>query len=224
MIYRSKHDKSFTLIDNEIINDERLSSGAFRLLAFMLSCSDLWKFSLKGLAQCLGLSERTISDRLTELRLAGYIEQRRITNERGQIIGCEWDVYEVPKTTPQKNHDEVKPQRGKTTTWKTHGAEKPQRGFPATITNNNSNKTKYNKTKSNKYEGKEPAKKCRLGPFENVLLTNEEQKDLTDRLGFDEVVLYIDRLSNYLHEHPEKKYKSHKATIERWIRQDEGSA
>ena len=224
MIYRSEHNESFTLIDNDIINDERLSSGAFRLLAFMLSCSDLWKFSLKGLARCLGLSERTISDRIAELRRAGYVEQRRITNERGQIIGCEWDVYEVPKTTTQKNHDVVKPQRGKTTTWKNHDAENPQRGFPATITNNNSNKTKYNKTNSNKYEGKARAKKCQLGPFENVLLTNEEQKDLTDRLGFDEVVLYIDRLSNYLHEHPEKKYKSHKATIERWIRQDEGSA
>ena len=120
MIFRSEHDEGYTLINNDIINDERLSSGAFRLLAFMLSCSDSWKFSIKGLAHCLELSERTITDRITELRLAGYVEQKRLTNERGQIIGCEWYVYEVPKTTTQKNHNAVKPQRGKPTTRKNH--------------------------------------------------------------------------------------------------------
>ena len=61
-----------------------------------------------------------------------------------------------------------------------------------------------------------------LGIYQNVFLTDEEQKELIDRLGYDSVVVYIDRLSTYMKENPGKKYKNHKATIEKWIKEDEG--
>ena len=60
-----------------------------------------------------------------------------------------------------------------------------------------------------------------LGNFENVLLTDDEQKELCDRYGLEILGEYITRLSNYLEAHPEKHYKSHKAVIEKWIKQDE---
>lgn len=132
MIHRSEHTKNFTMLNNEILEDD-LSDGAFRLLVFMLSCSDTWKFTLKGLAYCLGLSERTVSDRLAELKRSGYISQRRIINSKGQFEACEWDVYEDKLTTPQKNHSEVKPRRGKTTVRQNHTEAEPHCGKSAVI-------------------------------------------------------------------------------------------
>ena len=54
MIYRSKHKDGFTRIDNKLIREPKMSSSAFMLLIFMLSCSDEWEFSIKGLAYSLG--------------------------------------------------------------------------------------------------------------------------------------------------------------------------
>ena len=215
MIHRSEHAKNFTMLNNEILESD-LSDGAFRLLVFMLSCSDDWKFSLKGLAYCLGLSERTVSDRLTELKQAGYISQKRATNKRGQFEACDWDVYEEPLTTPQKNHSEVKPHRGKTTLRQNHTAVEPHCGKTAVI----KQVPIITSTNINKYQRKEEAHA--LGFFQNVFLTDEEQKDLCERLGFESVVEYIERLSSYLHDNPNKKFKNHKATIEKWIKEDEG--
>ena len=215
MIFRSEHDEGYTLINNDIIADERLSPGAFYLLVYMLSCADSWQFSIKGLAYCLNLSERTISDRLTELKKAGYVEVRRITNEKGKILGCEWDVFEVPKTMSQKNHNVAKPQRGKTTTWKNHNVEKPQRGFTASITNTNITNTNITNTKGNKEEGKTP-----LGEFQNVFLSTSEIEKLQTKLG-DKLNAYIEDLGDYLKTHPKKKYASHYRTILKWYERDQ---
>lgn len=122
MIHRKEHKDNFTVISNEVIRAD-LSDGAKVLLLFMLSCSDDWSFSLKGLALVLDMSERTISDRLAELKKAGYISQRRSKNKKGQFDSCFWDVYENPLTTPQKNHSVEKVRYGKN-----HTAEKPQCG------------------------------------------------------------------------------------------------
>ena len=209
MIFRSEHSEGFTLVSNDIIEDSRISPGAFKMLVYMLSCADSWKFSLKGLAYCLGISERTVTDRLTELKTAGYVEMRRVTDKKGKILGCEWDVYEVPKTMSQKTHNVENPQRGKTATWQTHNVENPQRGFTATITNTNSNNTN-----SNKDEEKKP-----LGEFQNVFLTVPELEKLQTKLG-NKLNDYIEDLGDYLKTHPKKKYASHYRTILKWYERD----
>ncbi len=222
MIHRAAHKEDFTRLKNELIRDSRLSDRAFRILVFMFSCSDDFVFSVKGLAHLLGMPERTVAKGITELKKLGYIEQKRQVGERGRFLPNVWDVHEIPLTALHNHRTAVAPQHGGTALRSDRTADSPHCGKSAHI------RTINNKELSNSKElskgKKDTAHKCQLGPFENVLLTNEEQKDLTDRLGFDEVVTYIDRLSNYLHDHPEKKYKSHKATIERWIREDEGSA
>lgn len=222
MIYRSKHKGDYTRINNAVLRDSSISDGARSLLVYMLSMSDGWNFSARALAQIFNVNECTVLARLNELKKRGYAKTRRLTDEHGRFTACVWDVYEEPDTTTHIKPLVEKTTRGKNHTWCEPHVVPTTRGKTHDIrTINIKEQSRY---KEQSMEKKAPAKKCRLGPFENVLLTNEEQKDLTDRLGFDEVVLYIDRLSNYLHEHPEKKYKSHKATIERWIRQDEGSA
>ena len=209
MIHRAEHKDNFTTIANATIRDTNLSDGAFRLLMFMLSCSDDWSFSIKGLAKVFGLAERTVMRRITELKKAGYIRQRRIQNQNGIITGCDWDIFEVPSI-----HSDTKPQCGsnhsvdETTVW-----SKPQCGNLSPIRNNNSKEITNIKKE-------QCIKESAIGIFENVRLTDSEQEELINRYGIQEVGIYIDRLSTYMNENPEKHYKNHKATIEKWIIQD----
>lgn len=175
MIHRAEHTGDFTMINNDIINDSRISAEAYRLLSFMLSCSDEWKFSLCGLSYCLNTPERTLADRLAELKRAGYIKQKRTVNKLGQFTACEWDVFEIPQevldkaqdTTLQKNHSEAKPQRGKTTVRLDHSEVLPHRGKPAVIKQvpilNNTN-IKQDKSKTRERDEKFENRLASLSP------------------------------------------------------------
>ena len=215
MIYRSEHKSGYTRISNAILRDTTLSEGARSLLVFMLSMSDKWDFSVKGLALMTGTAERRVMQLVTELKKAGYISQRRTQNEKGQFTACLWDVWETPQPIVQKNHSVDKPQCGETTV-----RSKPQCGKTTPI------RTIKYKEQSNIKERtmgkKDTAEKCQLGRYENVFLTNAEQEELCNRYSLETLVEYIDRLSGYIHDHPGKKYKNHKATIEKWINEDEG--
>lgn len=209
MIHRAEHKDNFTTIANATIRDTNLSDGAKVILLFMLSCSDDWDFSIKGLTKVFGLAERTVMRRITELKKAGYIRQRRIQNQNGIITGCDWDIFEVPSI-----HSDTKPQCGsnhsvdETTVW-----SKPQCGNLSPIRNNNSKEITNIKKE-------QCIKESAIGIFQNVRLTNSEQEELINRYGTEEVGIYIDRLSTYMNENPEKHYKNHKSTIEKWIIQD----
>jgi len=124
-------------------------------------------------------------------------------------------VWETPQPIVQKNHSVDKPQCGETTV-----RSKPQCGKTTPI------RTIKYKEQSNIKERtmgkKDTAEKCQLGRYENVFLTNAEQEELCNRYSLETLVEYIDRLSGYIHDHPGKKYKNHKATIEKWINEDEG--
>lgn len=56
-----------------------------------------------------------------------------------------------------------------------------------------------------------------LGEFNNILLTKQEYKKLKEK----NIISYIDTLSIYLENNPNKKYRSHYATILSWSRKDE---
>ena len=81
MIHRIEHNENFTVIANETVRNTDLSDGAIRLLFFMLSCSDDYQFSTKGLAHVFDVSESTIVDRVVELKSKGYIQTTNRKNE-----------------------------------------------------------------------------------------------------------------------------------------------
>lgn len=56
---------------------------------------------------------------------------------------------------------------------------------------------------------------------QNVLMLTEEQNDdLLDRLSIDEYDLYCKKLSDYIIAHPNKTFKSHYQTILKWVEED----
>lgn len=142
MIHRSEHSANFTVISNEILEDRNLSAEAFRLLVFMLSCSDEWKFSLRGLSYCFDVTERTVSAWLSELKSAGYVAIKWSTGENGHFQASEWEVYEEPNdaisTAWKNNRNAVKlqdgsPRRSKTASRSHRTAVAPQRGNASTL-------------------------------------------------------------------------------------------
>ena len=153
MIHRDEHAANFTVINNDII-DAELSDGAFRLLIYMLTCADGWKFSLRNLSYVFDVSERTISERVAELKRAGYLETKWSTDERGRFSASEWHVYETPVTASKNNRNAVLPQRENTATRNHRNAVLPQRENTSThkqisiLTNtNNKQITKETSTK-----------------------------------------------------------------------------
>ena len=221
MIYRAKHKGGFTLIDNNVIRETNMSSSAFRLLLYMLSCADDWEFSLKGLAYALGWSERKTRDVVAELKKLGHIVQRTQKGEHGHFLPSAWDVYEVPVTAEHKNGEPVKTSTRRadvSTVNPFHGHAVPRVSGKNVNYKNNNTKRITNIKEDHREKKKE---KLALGEYQKVLLSNEDQEELCNRFGFETVVKYIDRLDEYLFEHPEKDYKNHKATITKWIKEDE---
>ena len=96
-IVRVIKSKDYTTICNRIFKDKRLSLKAKGLLAMLLSLSDHWELSIKGLIVILKEGESAIRSTINELIENGYVERERVKNEKGIIIGINYTVFESPK-------------------------------------------------------------------------------------------------------------------------------
>lgn len=95
MIERAEHVRNYTTIQNELIQDNRISFEARALMLFMLSLPDDWDFSTRGLATLTGLSTGTISRLSQELEQFGYLE-RNAKREGGRFASYDWTIREEP--------------------------------------------------------------------------------------------------------------------------------
>ena len=97
MIHRDKHKANFTRISNEVLRDTTLSDGARSLLFYILSMSDKWTFSVRGLASQFGVTKNTLDARIIELKEKGYIETQSTKGKNGRFESCVWEIYETPR-------------------------------------------------------------------------------------------------------------------------------
>lgn len=119
MIHRSDHESNYMMINNELARDSRLSLEARGLLVLMLSMSDDWNFSVKGLMTQTGL-KRSVVIRLTkELKTAGYITYKVEKGKGGIFTATTWEIYEdctaVRFDRGRKTPQSVKSNRGENT-------------------------------------------------------------------------------------------------------------
>lgn len=91
-----KKQKNFSIIDNRVINDRRLSWKARGLIIFLLSKPNHWRTKLVNLVNS---SEKdgliAVKSALKELRELGYAELKR-----GQFdgkLGSFYTIYEYPQ-------------------------------------------------------------------------------------------------------------------------------
>lgn len=83
----------FTVLQNSLIRDPRLSLTVKGLFSFMASLPPNWDFSVSGLAKVTGASRNSIQKYLAELENAGYLERHQ-NREGGKFSGCDYVIYD----------------------------------------------------------------------------------------------------------------------------------
>ena len=89
-------DKTFTIIDNNVIRDTRISLTARGLLSYMLSCSNTWTFTIESLCKQTNTKQAKLLTALKELTIAGYLKKEINRDAQGKIKGFNWIVSEIP--------------------------------------------------------------------------------------------------------------------------------
>jgi len=101
LIERAPRSRSFTVLDNQVVNDPAMSFGAKGLLAFILSKPDHWRTDRDHLARQGPDGEKAVRALLRELEQAGYLTRQRHRDRHGRI-GWKRVVHELPVPAPQR--------------------------------------------------------------------------------------------------------------------------
>jgi hypothetical protein len=210
---REKKEKNYTVIDNTILKDPRVSWKAKGLFVYLLSLPEDWRIYLSELEQHAKDGKDSLRAAIKELAALGYIRQERQKNERGQFDGWRYEVIENPQ--------DVKDQEPKKPKSENPQSEKPKSENPQLLnTNNNQILIKPNtETPAATPEPDTAPKKeakHKHGTQANVLLTDTELQKLNEEYTSLKTTAAIEYLSLYK---AEKNYKtkSDYLTLKRWV-------
>lgn len=108
-VLKKEIKSDFTVVHNKFLRDKKLSINARGLLMTMLSMSNNWNFSIKGLASILPDGERKIASTLKELEENGYLIRKR-KYEKGKIADWEYIFSDEPmhSNVPVENVENFK--------------------------------------------------------------------------------------------------------------------
>ena len=96
-VFRINKTANYTVMSNHHFKEKKMSLKAKGLLSLMLSLPDDWDYSVSGLATLSKDGKDSIMSALAELEKFGYLTRTRLTNEKGQFAGIEYNIYEVPQ-------------------------------------------------------------------------------------------------------------------------------
>ena len=91
-------NSNYTVMSNYHLRDMNLSNKTRGLLATMLSLPPNWNFTIEGLSVICKDGIDGIRSQLKELEEYGYLVRTRQRNEKGQLKGAEFFIYEEPQT------------------------------------------------------------------------------------------------------------------------------
>ncbi len=101
-VIRISKTKNYTVMSNYHLRDKNLSLKAKGLLSIMLSLSDDWHYSIRGLASICKEGITSISSTLKELEQFGYMQRHQPIAD-GKFQEIEYIIFE----TPQQNQASV---------------------------------------------------------------------------------------------------------------------
>ncbi len=99
-IIRARRRRRFVILDQQAVDDERLSWAARGLLHHLLARPDDWKVLVKDLQRRGDLKRDGIYKLLKELRKIGYARLEWIRDEQGRVCGAIYFIYEQPLPHP----------------------------------------------------------------------------------------------------------------------------
>jgi hypothetical protein len=84
-------------MSNYHFKEKKMSLKAKGLLSLMLSLPEDWDYSVSGLTTLSKDGKDSVMSALGELEKFGYLSRRRVTNDKGQFAGVEYNIYEQPQ-------------------------------------------------------------------------------------------------------------------------------
>lgn len=98
-VFRVQHNKNYTVVNNTIITDSRISWKAKGIWLYAFSRPDDWTFYLKDIIKNGADGRDSVRAGLKELEECGYLTRSQSRNEDGTFSSeCEWVFYETPRT------------------------------------------------------------------------------------------------------------------------------
>lgn len=104
-VFRKVKKTDFTVIDNNIFKNQKLTLKAKGMICTMLSLPDDWSFSEEGLTNLSNDSRTGIRNTLEELMKFGYLTRKQLKDKNGKFSNMEYTIYEEPlyqKPTTEK--------------------------------------------------------------------------------------------------------------------------
>lgn len=96
-VFRINKTQNYTVMSNHHFKEKKMSLKSKGLLSLMLSLPDDWDYSISGLATLSRDGKDSIMSALAELEKFGYLTRKRLTNEKGQFAGVEYNIFEIPQ-------------------------------------------------------------------------------------------------------------------------------
>lgn len=109
-IIRAPRRDRFVIIEQQAIEDERLSWAARGLLGYLLSRPDDWKVLVNDLRKRGDLGRDGIYKLLKELRTIGYARYVRLRDRHGRIRGGYYIIREIADSPDPELPDTAEPQ------------------------------------------------------------------------------------------------------------------
>ena len=94
---------NFTIVDNDIFKDQRLSYKELGLLCQMLSLPNNWNCTVAGLAAIHKDGIDSIKSGIKKLEQLGYLTRKRSRDDAGLYTGNDYLIYQNPKDNPDFN-------------------------------------------------------------------------------------------------------------------------
>lgn len=95
-VFRVEKNHNYTVMSNYHLRDTALTLKAIGLLSKMLSLTDEWDYTTRGLAAICKEGVDAIGAALKELEISGYLVCRQLRDARGRITDTEYTIYEQP--------------------------------------------------------------------------------------------------------------------------------
>lgn len=114
-ILRKNKKSDYTIIDNNIFKNSKLTLKAKGMICTMLSLPDNWQFSEDGLKELSNDSRTGIRSTLQELQEFGYLTRKQLKDDNGKFTNMEYTIYEEPlyqkpmsvKPMSEKKHNKI---------------------------------------------------------------------------------------------------------------------
>ena len=99
-VFRVERNTGYTVMSNHHLRNKELTLKAKGLLSQMLSLSEDWDYTLKGLSLINREQIDAIREAVRELERAGYIVRSRERDGKGRLRGADYVIYEQPQLPP----------------------------------------------------------------------------------------------------------------------------